>query len=132
MFGINCVRPYQKGPSCRNGVKPVGGGGQTAEKCLSNEPRTEGVGENVAERGQFEVVVCEIVKLRKTPLKFCNAKHDKNCSKMYGVGIRLLWSTITWLLPIPLTKWEQCSNELSQSGTLRSVIVYIAIVIICQ
>ncbi len=57
--------------------------GQTAEKYLSNEPRTGGVGENVTEREQFKVVDHKIFKLRKTPLKFCNAKRDKNCSKMY-------------------------------------------------
>ncbi len=49
-------------------------GGQTAEEYLSNEPRTEGVGENVVEREPFEVVDCKIVKLRKTSSKFCNAK----------------------------------------------------------
>ncbi len=58
-------------------------GGQTAEKYLSNEPRMEGVGENVAEGEHFEVADCEMVKLRKTPLTFCNAKHDKIRSKMY-------------------------------------------------
>ncbi len=51
-------------------------GGQTAEKYLSNESRMEGVGENVTEQEQFKVVNCKIIKLRKTPLKFCNAKCD--------------------------------------------------------
>ncbi len=41
-------------------------GGQIAEKYLSNEPRLGGIGENVAEREQFEIVDCKIVKLRKT------------------------------------------------------------------
>ncbi len=58
-------------------------GGQSAEKYLSNEPRMEGVGKNVAEREQFEVMDCKIVKLRKMPLKFCDRKRDKNCSKMF-------------------------------------------------
>ncbi len=58
-------------------------GGQTAEKYLSSEPRTEGVGENVTEREQFEIVDCKIVKPRKTLFKFCNVKRDKKCSKMY-------------------------------------------------
>ncbi len=61
---------------------------QTAEKYLSNEPRMEGVDENVDERKQFEVVNCEIVKLSKTPLKFCSAKCNRNHLKMYTWAFR--------------------------------------------
>ncbi len=58
-------------------------GGQVAEKYLSNGPRMEGVGENVSKRAQFDIVDCEMSKLRETPLRSCNAKCDKNHSKMY-------------------------------------------------
>ncbi len=92
--------------------------GQTAEKYLLNEPRMEGVGENV-EREQFEVVDCEIVKLRKTPLKFCNAKCDKNqskCTRGHEDVVEHKKMVRYYKYP-SLTEWVWGSNDLSWLGT---------------